>query len=507
MRVSRRQLDVGSDGKAPVLLLTDPIPRHLSIVNWGANDTPAASWKSAEGQVMAYHTLRSPPGATVTNASTVNAQVLTEFLNETMSAWVAAMAGCFAKPLESADRGAQMRALTVQAGARISAAATALGKSAQTAASSHKVADLELPELPTDSTLQGEIDRRSCVKYLEEASAALIDTSMRLMAEGGSVTENILAAFGDVANAFSQWAGSLPRGVVGVSSQPSATERASASYKIRTNRNAGKIDIETREKVGDGWSAWFSAKVDAAALEVDLIDSGSVVKTSPQFKLIKASIPGYGVKFETRPSPSESARQAKAKADSWGKDAVRKRNSANKSKRSLPTEIHPMSFSIEDLENIVQSNPKRFLEAFKTAMTNAQAADSSFKFVWGQTGDDPFDADAIMAQLTASGGEGLQSLIMGSVGGINLDAVGPDNTQVASAFKSVLATAIVAEMKTNTTLRDAVVDAIAAPVGEAIASTVKSALDNGGSPTETFNFSDDDDDDDLTADLPGRNRR
>jgi hypothetical protein len=640
-RHSRRSLDVGSDGKASVLLLTDPIPRHLSIVSWGANDTPAASWKSAEtDNMIAAHTLRSPPGSEVTDPETVSTQALMSFLNDTMAAWVAVMNATLATPLESADRAAQMRALTVQAGARVAAVATALGAAAATAVASEKAAELSMPALPTAPTLDGEMRRHQMSTAIDEVAQALTSATVKMIQKGGAVTENVLSTFSLVADQFSYWAAESPRGVVGVANksvdstelanvsskmenvsgsmsvkfrifiksdgwtewatvgnQPAkgiqavlledgkellrsskylwpeghnpragktpqnsdvefspslmdqqreartqankwardavarrkarnssrksvdSTELANVTFRLDVIKDAGLISpMETREKTGvaetktdpnSKWSGWFPSAAKASAFQAVLVEDGKEMLRSVQYKFAKKT-PGYGDTFELRPSPDETESKARSEAAAWGKEAVRKRKAVNSRKSgvspqsSTSSEID-MSLKFEDLESLAQEDPKRFLSTIKTAVANAKGADSTFKFMWGETGEDAFGADQIVNMLKQSGGAGIQSLIAGAVSGVKIDGAQTDNTQVASAMKSVMMDDLTSA---NGVLKNAIASALAPLIAESVVASVKATWDNGaGNPGgvggDAFDFSVADDELDLTADLPG----
>jgi len=398
MRVSRRVLDVGADGKAAVMLLTDPIPRHLSIVSWGANDAPAASWKSADVQIIAHHTLRSPPSGDVVDTSLTNRVKIESFMNETMSAWIAALADVLSKPLESADRAAQIRGLTAQAGARIAAVAAALGSSTAKAVGVLKSMDLKLPSLPTTATIDSEIERRRFLDSLRDAAAYLKSKSLEIMSKSSRATEDVLLLFGEVSDHFSSWAASTPRGVVGVS---------------------------------------------------------------------------------------------------------------EKSLKSLNDSLSSMekTMTIEELERLAQSEPKRFLETIKAAIAASGGPEEAKKFMWGETGEEPgFDSEQILSLLSGQGSEAFEALVMSAVGGINLDNVPQDNTQVASSFKSVVAKAVMHELKSSQSLKKAIMDSMAQEIGDAISHTIKSVLSNGGDVGDHFSFDAGDEEFSLTADLPGMRR-
>jgi hypothetical protein len=267
--MSKRKLNVGPDGRADVILLTNPVPRHLSIVNWGANDRPAESWKSADAP---REVLRSPPKMVDING--VSLQSIQSFVVDTLDAWTAVVDQVLSTSLSAAERGARIRGHTVQAGARVAALATAIGHRAKVATKSYKAVDLSLPEMPTGSTLQGELDRRQFSSAVQQASAALLDQAVAAMAghnqEHYSPTEAILNAFSHAANFFEQWSSSLPDGVVGIS-QPDSDEPTVP---------------ETAEKAGARHS-----KADSSVLEnainvlTDLLGKENVPSTTENFAM------------------------------------------------------------------------------------------------------------------------------------------------------------------------------------------------------------------------------
>lgn len=237
--MTKRRLEVGPDGKANVMVLTDPIPRHLSIVGWGANDTPARSWKSATSP---NEVLRSPPSKDVIDVGNVSVQRVQHFIAETFDALHATVADVLRTPLSSAERGSRVQGLWADAGARIAAFATAVSapKLAE-ATKSYKTVGLEFPKPPESSTLQGEIDRRYFMAGMEHATAAATDRVLSIMRDSGefpSMTEGILSTFHEAAIAFASWAASMPSGVVGVASDsPKATQNAgSRNSKADQNR-------------------------------------------------------------------------------------------------------------------------------------------------------------------------------------------------------------------------------------------------------------------------------
>lgn len=402
MRV--RRLAVGPDGTAEVLLLTDPIPRHVSLVDWGANDQPAVSWKTAD-PTAAHLVLRSPPSGKVASATSVDGPVLREFIIETLDAWASCFDAVLASPLQSGDRAAQVQALTVQAGARIAAALKILGPAAAVAASAHKAAGLKVPEVPSASTLQGEIDRRRLRSAIEGASAFLLDASLEAAKLATGATEVILASFAEVASAFGAALSSLPAGVVGAA--PAATRR-SAPTRI---------------------------------LEID------------------------------------------------------------------------MNPTLAQLQAIAEADPVGFLKMIKSAVTAAQKTGTegvqvAKKFMWGETGVDPYDPGGILAGLASfQDGVALQAVIANAVGGIDANKAVGSGVTVAATMRKAQVGLLVAELKTapNGELAAAIKEALAEDIAGAVVETVRRALDaghGGGSPSLDFE-PEEGTDVSLVPDLPG----
>ena len=235
--MTKRALEIGPDGMANVLVLSNPIPRALSVVSWGANDEPAVSWKSAvSGEFKsadeAHVVLRSPPSADVIKVDEITQDSVTNFAAETLSALRATIEQVLSTPLNPSDRATRVQALHSQAGARMAAFAAAISATKlKTAVRTYKSADLKLPEAPTQSTLNGELDRRAFLSGLEQASAFLTDRTLSSIKDPGSfktATAAILAAFGQAGHALAQWAAAMPAGVVGVPQEPATTENAGA---------------------------------------------------------------------------------------------------------------------------------------------------------------------------------------------------------------------------------------------------------------------------------------
>lgn len=253
---TRRKIVVGADGMADVMVLTDPIPRHLSLVSWGANDRPATSWKSATQSPQQI--LRSfPEGAT--DVSKLNLEAVQAFVAETLDAWTASVVNVLQQPLRAAERSAQVQGLTSQAGARVAAFATAIAPILSSVTKTYKTAGLKLPDPPTSSTLQGELDRRQFMSGMEQASGAITDRVISLMRDSGgfaTVSEGILSLFGEASTMFMQWAYSMPDGVVGVTTQRSAPAETQKLDKIldlltTSTENAMNITIADIQRLAD----------------------------------------------------------------------------------------------------------------------------------------------------------------------------------------------------------------------------------------------------------------
>jgi hypothetical protein len=221
VRRSRRQLNVGPDGTAEVVLLTNPIPRHLSIVDWGANDRPASSWKSASppGDV-----LRDPPGPQAIQRAGASADELVGFIDETLDAWETVLIDVLDRPIAASDRAARVIACTNQAAARVAALAVAVGHAKMAEVASQRRVDLQ-PHMRLEANTETQIDRNAFVRSLGQAKVHLRDSVVSVLAAGGegSSTETILGIFSEVGCLFAQWASEIRDGVVGVAAKSSST--------------------------------------------------------------------------------------------------------------------------------------------------------------------------------------------------------------------------------------------------------------------------------------------
>jgi hypothetical protein len=397
--VKIRRLEAGADGMAEVLLLTEPIPRHVSLVDWGANDAPAVSWKTAN-PTAAHLVLRSPPSGKVASALTVDGPTLREFVGETLDAWMACVDSVLASSLQAGDRAAQIQALTVQAGARIAAALKILGPAAAAAAAAHKSAGLKVPEVPTATTLEGEIDRRRLRAAMEAASAFLIDVSLEAAKLTSGATEAVLSAFSQVAGVFCKATSSLPAGVVGAATSKSSPR----SENLMTLANLQALAAE---------------------------DPVGFLKT------IRAAV--------------EAAKKS-------GDDGV------------------------------------------KVAQ----------KFMWGETGVDPYDPSGILSSLVGfQDGTALQGAIASAVGGIDANKATGAGMTVAATMRKALRSLILADIKAEPEgeFAIAIKTLVAEDVATTVVETLRRAMDGGhlgGGGGGAMDWEPEQGTElDLTPDLPG----
>jgi hypothetical protein len=432
---------------AAVMVLTDPIPRHVSIVGWGANDRPAVSWKSAisgdpEGaSISEKDALRDPPTPGVV-ASVRSAVDVKAFVDETLNVWKAVVMSTLGVAITAAERSARIQGLTAQAGARVAAFAAAVGQERLKGLSW----DIEPQELPTQPTMSGELDRRAFLSVVSSAAEALSKNAVDVVKDPvkygfSSTTEAILSGFSSVGQGLASLAATMPSGVVGVS----------------TTMNAGKRNSSS----------------DEALLRQML----SILK------------------------------------DLIGDDAVNKdpKNNASSTEKSD-------MLTIENLKQLASEDPQGFLETFRSAFDAVKQKSPAVakKFVWGETGVDQYDAEAILSALRqVSSGDALVSLIAQAVGGIDVGrAAGGDSPQVAATMRSAINSHVLRELKSNPTgeLATSVKALVAADVGRAIAEAIKSVMSGNansnpaGAGFGLDDFEIDNDSDPLAVELPGLNK-
>lgn len=238
MRV--RTLLVDDDGMAEVDLMTDPMPRHISIVKWGSNGYPAQSWRSAPEftPAAAATALRATPTISPT------AKALQNAIEETMSALRAVIADCMNQNVTSGERGSMITAYCSQAGARLAIIARSLGpqKSAR-AAADYSGAGISRPKTPDGTTLQSEFSRRAFDRWVDESLTWAADAVMiafRDAETNGSsdgLAETVLTYLGYVGWDLSWYVQSLPDGQIG------AAQRSSPDTTLETNNMLNKTDL------------------------------------------------------------------------------------------------------------------------------------------------------------------------------------------------------------------------------------------------------------------------
>lgn len=254
----RRNLTVGNDGTAEVMLLTDPMPRHLSIVSWGANDRPASSWMSAfKGK--AADALRVVPSKTVLDAAQQSVQAVEQYTDQTLAAWLAVLGQTLAMPLTGEERAARIRGFSAQAAARVAAVCASVGgPRMMEIARSVKSVELELPKVPTESTVDGELGRMAFMEAATSAVAYIRGACLRSMRDGpaDAMTEAIYEAFASAGSMLAEWAEQLGDGVVGVAT-------ASVAAAIKAGARHGKADRELIAKIRELVSELEGSKPDA----------------------------------------------------------------------------------------------------------------------------------------------------------------------------------------------------------------------------------------------------
>lgn len=479
---TRRKIEVGADGMADVLVLTDPIPRHLSIVSWGANDLPATSWKSAGGE-SPQEVLRTFPAEAV-DIKGLNLQRVQAFVAETLDAWSASVASVLKNPLRAMDRAAQVQALTAQAGARVAAFSTAISPILASVTKTYKTAGLVLPDPPTSSTLQGELDRRQFMAGMETASGAITDQVLSLMRDSGSfasTTEAILSLFGQVGGSFARWASSMPDGVVGVVT-PDVAEKASGrtddSGLIPHNHTYSTNATSTGSTREMGNSQGHSHPVVAGTIYTGMGGDPS------HFHAIGDSL-ARGLKSAVKTATPDQSKLSQ----------VLELLQSLTAETTTSTEKVAMNFTIADLQKLAEENPVGFVTALKTALdsTESKAPELTKKFMWGDTGVDQHDPSSILGMLNGmQSGSVLAGLIASAVSGIDIMSGVPetDNVQVAATMRSGIVKHVTETIKADPKgeLAEAVKAALAPDIAEAVAASMKAVLngmsqDSGGNGT------------------------
>jgi hypothetical protein len=236
MTARRRKLDVGTDGMADVMLLTNPLPRHLSIVDWGANDRPAVSWMSADAAPPhpGSTVLRDPPKAEAVTRSSLSVDAVEDFVRETVTAWRAVVQDTLDRPLLAADRSARIRGATAQASARVAALAHAVGEAKIQAVTKSRAAAPVEPLAPrTAATVETQIERTRFLAATEYLEAYLVEAALTAMAgtAPAQMTEAILGVFSEAGSYLASWAAEIRDGVVGVAPVEASTKAGARHAK------------------------------------------------------------------------------------------------------------------------------------------------------------------------------------------------------------------------------------------------------------------------------------
>lgn len=435
----RRQLKVGADGMAEVTVLGDPVPRHLSIVSWGANDRPAQSWMSA---LPPEQQLREPPTVVEMDAAAIDLAGIKGFIDETMSAWRTTMVAVLDHPLSSEERGARVRALTSQAGARVAALAAAATSGIARAAKSYKSVTIEVFAAPTESTLQGEIDRRHFLAGVDGNSAYLVNAAITSMREitDGSMTEAILGHFGEIANVMAAWAESLPAGVVGVAAKPVA---ASAMAGARHSQiDLAKLEI-IKTLIGDLTSVPAEPPAPTPPTPAETTERAMIIT----LKDLQACADADPVGFVALCQKAFTAAQAKAPAGT-------------------------LKFMFGET-GVDQYDPTAILNALR----GMNPGDGLLALIAGAIGGVDINS------LAANGGTQVAAS-MKSVTTV------PTALEIGGSLRAGFARVVAAEIKHNPTgeVAAAVRELVAPSVASAISGTLKAFLDGGSQPTNPAGF-------------------
>jgi hypothetical protein len=221
VRIPRRNaLPVAADGTTEVMLLTNPIPRHLSIVSWGANDRPAVSWRSASGPSESESRLREGPSIGLLKAAPTKDIVLGH-VGETLDAWRTVIAEIIAEPITAGERASRVQAVSAQAGARIAVYVEAASREAVArAVESYRAETIVERPVRTSPTLDSELDRSAFMADVDAVSLIILNSvidAVRDPSPFASSTEAILSLFHEYAGSLIANASAMPDGPVGVS--------------------------------------------------------------------------------------------------------------------------------------------------------------------------------------------------------------------------------------------------------------------------------------------------
>lgn len=244
----RRILNADPDGMADVVVLGNPIPRHLSIVDFGANGRVASTWKSSSEQGPDLSMLRAPPSATLLEASRLDIKVLSDFSTEVMSAWRSIIVEILSMDISAEDRASRVRSVSTQASARIAALASYAATEMIPVVKSTNSVDLGEAPKAQGTHLDAEMDRRTFIKQLDEAVAwtpkAVVESLRGATPE--NTVETVLAVIESVSDVFIGWAGALPDGRIGV--LPTGEQKSTPPPSSETDM----LTIEDLAKLAEG---------------------------------------------------------------------------------------------------------------------------------------------------------------------------------------------------------------------------------------------------------------
>lgn len=332
MKIPRRALAIDADGQAIVPIMTDPVPRHMSVVDWGANNAPATSWKAVEvtkqAADVARSYLRDPP--TDLFEATLTPERVSRFVDAAFKHWRTL--------LDYSTAPYERRASTVQLGAKLAAAAHGLGESAKSLVVVPSGAD----EIKT--------------KALEAMRTGSIDS--------------VMAVFDQIASSM----------------------EAAITSKTLTKPNAGFVTVKMQWRATDvDWTPPKTESITADGLKVEIYKDGKLFEsrdflyvkagltTSGLMQLMPSSLRGKpGIEFKITPSHEESYAYARSEAQHYAKTRV-----ADLGKVGAPVTGPPAFFMKKAIDfkppQEVADAAARGLEyrkkSGKGGLTNAEASD------------------------------------------------------------------------------------------------------------------------------------
>lgn len=554
-----RALEVQPDGTAEVMLLTNPIPRAVSLVSWGANNTPAASWKSSGyrlgvTQMSGSRTMQCEvferPAFTPANATPVR-KLVSELAAVAYAGMVYRAADgalVFTGPERLAPRDPDSTYRTTIPPSVVAnrlAKSTAL-KDAQEYARSHPLpvastssilrdapsGDVVDPSRATGSDLSVFITetinawKSVCVAVMGTALEPA-DRAARLRAATVQAGARVAAVVHSLGSETQRVAMSVP-----IPEGP----RESPTVDGEVDRVRFTTDLDSVGSMLHGACFEIASSGDRRAVEL-ILSAFSLVADAldAAAQEIPAGVVGVAQKIGKRHSLADFERLRRIR-DSIEEllgvidDAVDgdEPKTSSKTYRFFCPQSENLMTTLKDLELLVDGDPQGFLCLIQRAIakTDAVKPKTALKFIWGETGVDPYNIDAILGSIPGIQG-GLDELIISAVSGIDIDrAMSTSPGVVASmkgaekakhklavAFKDAMVKSALAEVRDNPNgeLAAALRGVVAPSVGNAIAEGVKVALRNyvdGGGNTSGFSFGPEDESGvDLSPELPTINSR